>query len=226
MPDLPPALHDWDLTPTDAIAVQRRLAPLVVREDRLGAVRLVAGIDVGFPRSLDPDGAVARAAVAVLSYPELELLEVARAEVAVGFPYVPGLLSFREAPAILAAYARLRLEPDLLIFDGQGIAHGRRLGIASHIGLWLDRPSIGSAKSILVGRPGPLAATAGSTAEMIDRGEVVGLAVRTRQDVTPVYVSTGHRVSLPTAARFVLGCCRRYRLPEPQRQAHRAASGG
>ncbi|MDQ3700878.1 MAG: deoxyribonuclease V, partial [Chloroflexota bacterium] len=206
-------------------------------------VRRVAGVDVGFPRGLtssegeasaetptggSPAGGeteVARAAIAVLSYPELAVLEVSRAVVPVRFPYVPGLLSFREAPAILAAYERLRLEPDLLIFDGQGIAHRRRFGIASHIGLWLDKPSIGSAKSILVGRHGPLDEAAGSMADLIDRDEVVGVALRTRRGVTPVYVSIGHRIDLPTATRFVLSCCRRYRLPEPQRQAHLAASG-
>ncbi|MGH2354486.1 MAG: deoxyribonuclease V [Chloroflexota bacterium] len=214
-------LHDWDLSADEAIALQHVLAPRVVHQNAFGEVRRVAGIDVGFPGS----GDVARAAVAVLSYPDLELLETARAELPVTFPYVPGLLSFREAPAILAAYERLHTEPDLLIFDGQGIAHRRRFGIAAHVGLWLDKPSIGSAKSILVGRHGPLGHEAGSTAELVDRGEVVGLAVRTRRGVTPVYVSIGHRIDLPAAARFVLGCCRRYRLPEPQRQAHLAASG-
>jgi deoxyribonuclease V len=225
MPALPPPLHAWDLTPDEAVALQRRLAPRVVRENRFGEVRLVAGVDVGFPRALDPEGGVARAAVAVLRYPDLTVAEVARAEVPVTFPYVPGLLSFREAPAILAAYARLQLEPDLLIFDGQGLAHQRRFGIACHVGLWLDKPAIGSAKSILVGRYGPLGDAAGSQADLVDRGEVVGVALRTRRAVTPVYVSIGHRVDLPTAARLVLSCCQRYRLPEPQRQAHLAASG-
>ncbi|HEX2186276.1 MAG TPA: deoxyribonuclease V [Chloroflexota bacterium] len=216
-------LHDWALTPQEAIAVQRRLAPLVERENRFGEIRYVAGIDVGFaPRNGHAD--LARAAVAVLSYPDLAVVEVSRAERPVTFPYVPGLLSFREAPAILAAYEQLNLDPDLLIFDGQGIAHRRRLGIASHVGLWLDKPSIGSAKSILVGRHGPLGEEMGSMAELIDRGEVVGVALRTKRAVSPVYVSIGHRVDLPTAAQLVLSCCRRYRLPEPQRQAHLAAS--
>ncbi len=230
----------------EAIALQRRLAPQVVRENRLGEVRRVAGVDVGFPKAAQlrdggeaatqrsagessrpagKEAEVARAAIAVLSYPELAVLEVSRAQAPVQFPYVPGLLSFREAPAILAAYEGLRLEPDLLIFDGQGIAHRRRFGIASHVGLWLDKPSIGSAKSILVGRHGPLDEEVGAMADLVDRGEVVGVALRTRRAVTPVYVSIGHRIDLPTAARFVLSCCRRYRLPEPQRQAHNAASG-
>jgi deoxyribonuclease V len=213
------------VTPDEAVELQIRLAPRVVREaGPAGEVRLVAGVDVGFPRSLHPAGEIARAAVAVLSYPELEPVEVARAEVPVTFPYVPGLLSFREAPAILAAYERLRTTPDLLIFDGQGIAHRRRFGIACHVGLWLDRPALGSAKSILVGHHLPLGQAPGSAADLVDRREVVGAAVRTRAGVAPVYVSIGHRIDLATAVRFELGCCRRYRLPEPQRRAHQAAS--
>jgi deoxyribonuclease V len=201
------------------MAIQRRLAPRVIRRNAVGEVRYVAGVDAGFP------GEMARAGVAVLRYPELDVVDVGVAEVPVTFPYVPGLLSFREAPAVLAAVDKLRVQPDLLIVDGQGIAHRRRFGIASHLGLWLDIPSIGSAKSLLVGRHGPLADEPGATAELIDRGEVVGVALRTRRGVNPLYVSIGHRVDLPTAAHYVLSCCRRYRLPEPQRQAHLAASG-
>ncbi len=212
-------IHSWDVGPADAIAIQRELASRVVREDRLDEVRTVAGVDVGFR------GDLTRAAIAVLSYPALELLSVARAERPTTFPYVPGLLSFREAPAVLDAYARLDREPDLLIVDGQGYAHPRRLGIACHLGVLLDKPSIGSAKSILVGRHGELGEEPGATAEMVDRGEVVGLALRTKARVKPVYVSIGNRVSLETAARYVLACVRGYRLPEPQRQVHLAASG-
>ena len=212
--------HAWDVTPPEAIAIQQRLRGLVIKEDAFGPVAFVAGVDIGF----EDGGATTRAAVAVLRFPELTLHEHAISRRPTAFPYVPGLLSFREAPAILAAYAGLRETPDLLIFDGQGIAHRRRFGIASHVGLWLDMPSIGSAKSILVGTHGPLGEEAGSTAEMVDSGEVVGLAVRTKRRVKPVYVSIGHRVDLPTAAEFVLRCCRGYRLPEPQRQAHLAAS--
>jgi deoxyribonuclease V len=211
-------LHGWDVGPAAAVALQRRLAPLVEREDRLGEIRRVAGVDVGFR-----DG-MTRAAIAVLGYPDLELLAVSRVERPTTFPYVPGLLSFREAPAILDAYSALDAEPDLLIVDGQGRAHPRRFGIACHLGLYLDRPAIGSAKSVLVGRHGPLGDEPGATAELVDRGEVVGLAVRTKARVKPVYVSVGHRVSLATAARLVLACARGYRLPEPQRRAHLAAS--
>jgi deoxyribonuclease V len=219
MPPLPPPLHGWDLSAEEAIAIQQSLSPRVVRQNDLGEVRYVAGVDAGFPRQM------ARAAIAVLTYPELHVTEMAMAEVPVSFPYVPGLLSFREAPAILAAYEKLAIEPDLLIVDGQGIAHSRRFGIASHLGLLLDIPSIGSAKSRLVGRHGTLAEERGATADLSDRGEVVGLVVRTRSRVNPLYVSIGHRIDLPTSAHYVLTCCTRYRLPEPQRQAHLAASG-
>jgi deoxyribonuclease V len=162
--------------------------------------------------------------VAVLSYPELRVVEIARAEVPTTFPYVPGLLSFRETPAVLAAYERLSTRPDMVIVDGQGYAHRRRFGIACHLGVLLDVPSIGSAKSLLVGRHGPLGEERGATTQLIDRHEVVGMVVRTRQKVNPLYVSIGHRIDLPTAVEYVLACCTRYRLPEPQRQAHMAAS--
>ncbi len=216
-----PLTHRWDLSPDEAIALQRQLAPQVVKENRFGEIRLVAGVDVGFPGG----GDVTRAAVAVLSFPELTLVEVARAEVPTTFRYVPGLLSFRETPAVLTAFEQLRAKPDLLVVDGQGYAHRRRFGIACHVGVLLDIPSIGSAKSLLVGRHGPLADERGATADLVDRGEVIGQVVRTRPRVNPLYVSIGHRIDLPTAVHYVLACCTRYRLPEPQRAAHNAASG-
>ena len=217
----PPIAHRWDLSTNEAIALQRQLAPRVVKENRFGEIRRVAGVDVGFPGG----GDVTRAAIAVLSFPELDLIEVARIEVPTTFPYVPGLLSFRETPAVLAAYDRLQTKPELLIVDGQGYAHRRRFGIACHVGILLDVPAIGSAKSLLVGRHGSLADERGATADLIDRGEVVGQVVRTRPRVNPLYVSIGHRIDLHTAVRYVLACCTRYRLPEPQRAAHNAASG-
>jgi deoxyribonuclease V len=211
-------LNAWDVLPAEAVEIQRRLAPLVIRRDEVGDVRRVAGVDVGFV------GERTRAAVVVLAYPELRVLDVSLALEPTRFPYVPGLLSFREAPAVLSAFEALKVEPDLVIVDGQGIAHPRRLGIAAHLGLCLDRPTIGCAKSLLVGRHGPLGEEVGATAELVDRGEVVGAAVRTKRGVKPVYVSIGNRVDLPVAIRYVLACCRGYRLPEPQRQAHLAAS--
>lgn len=167
---------------------------------------------------------VARAAAVRLAYPSLELQEQVFAEEPLRFPYVPGLLSFREAPAILAALARLEHLPDVILVDGQGIAHPRRLGIASHLGVLLDHPTIGVAKSILVGKAGPLDEARGSTAELRAGGEVIGQLVRTRPGVKPVIVSIGHRADLPSAVALVLACGRGYRLPEPVRLADRLAS--
>jgi deoxyribonuclease V len=170
-------------------------------------------------------GEVARAAVVVLSYPALGLLEQSVAQEPVAMPYIPGFLAFREAPAIIAACEKLAIEPDLFIFDGQGIAHPRGMGIASHVGVILDKPSIGCAKSRLWGKHHEPAAQAGSYVHLYDGEDVIGAVLRTRDNVSPVYVSIGHRVDLETAIEYVLGCCKRYRLPEPTRYAHRAASG-
>ena len=213
---LPPPLHSWDLAPAEAVRLQTELASRIERTDRLGAVRFVAGIDI----SANDRTGVARAAVVVLTFPALEEVEVARAQEPLRMRYVPGLLSFREAPVILKACERLRQAPDLLMVDGQGIAHPRRIGIASHLGLLLDLPSIGCAKSILRGRHEPLPDEVGARAPLIDRGEVIGMALRTRRRAQPLIVSIGHRVSLETAVRFVEQCSRGYRLPEPTRLAH------
>ncbi len=211
--------HSWDVTTSEAVAIQKRLAPHVVRENAFGELRYIAGVDAGFPKE------TSRAAIAVLTFPGLELVETVVAELPVAFPYVPGLLSFREAPAAIAAFHKLTTRPDLLIVDGQGIAHRRRFGIACHLGVLLDVPAIGSAKSLLVGRHADLPEEAGATTDLVHRGEVIGSVVRTRTRVKPLYVSTGHRVDLPTAVELILACCRKYRLPEPQRAAHNAASG-
>jgi deoxyribonuclease V len=211
----------WTLVPSEAIALQERLRTRVVREDRLGEVRTVAGVDVGF----EDDGRTARAAVAVLALPRLELAERAVARVPVRFPYVPGLLSFREAPAVLAAFERLQTAPDLILYDGQGIAHPRRFGIASHVGLLLDRPTIGVAKSRLVGEHRAPPGRRGAWVPLVDAGEVIGAVLRSRAGVAPLYVSIGHRLSLETAVRWVMACVTRYRLPETTRWAHRLASG-
>ncbi len=217
----PLALDDWDLAPAAAVARQRELAARVERTDRIGEVRRIAGVDVGF----ESGGQVSRAAVAVLDYPSLAVVETAIARVRTRFPYVPGLLSFREAPAVLAAFERLRDSVDLILYDGQGIAHPRRCGVASHVGLLLDRPSIGVAKSRLVGEHRLPAARRGAWTPLVDGGETIGAVLRTRARVKPVYVSIGHRVSLATAVHWTLACCTRYRLPETTRQAHRLASG-
>jgi deoxyribonuclease V len=163
--------------------------------------------------------------IVVLSYPDLATIEVATAERPVSFPYVPGLLSFREAPAVLAAAESLRNEPDLIIVDGQGIAHPRRFGIAAHLGLLLDRPTIGCAKSRLVGRHDPVGPQAGDSAVLRDGGDEIGMVLRTKAGSNPLFVSIGNKIDLPTAVRFVLATGRGYRLPEPTRRAHLAAAG-
>lgn len=214
-------LHDWHMTTAQAREIQLRLAGQVSTRDELGPVRLVAGVDI----SVDSPSGNARGAVVVLSYPQLELVEARIAEGKPGFPYVPGLLSFRECPLILQACRQLVLLPDLILVDGQGMAHPRRIGIACHLGLFLNTPTIGCAKSVLCGQHDALPPQAGSWAEMVDRGEVVGAALRTRDNVAPVYVSIGHKVDLKAAIRWVKQCCRGYRLPEPARLAHLAAGG-
>ena len=208
-------LHDWNLKPEAAIALQRELAQRIVREDQLGEVHCVAGVDM----ALNEESGMARAAVVLLSYPDLEILERHVYEEPVRMPYIPGLLSFREAPSVLGAFARLRQQPDLVMVDGQGIAHPRRLGIASHLGLWLDLPTIGCGKSILVGHHAHLSEEQGSWVPLVDEGETIGAVVRTRAHVKPMIISIGHRISLETSLRYVLACSRGYRLPEPTRQA-------
>jgi len=212
--------HPWNLAPVEAIALQAELAGRVETTDRLGAVTRVAGVDCGF----EERGRVTRAAVAVLAWPGLAPVETVVARLPTTFPYVPGLLSFRELPAVLEAFAQLAGLPDLLLCDGQGIAHPRRLGIASHLGLLLDLPAIGVGKSRLVGEFREPGKRRGATSPLLHRGEMVGMVLRTRDGVKPLFVSVGHRVSLQTAVRWVLDCAPRYRLPEPIRAADRAAS--
>lgn len=214
-------LHGWEMTPDQAKQIQRELAGMVSRRNEVNAVHLVAGVDIS---ASDARG-LARGAVVVLRYPELTLVERKVIEKQVTFPYVPGLLSFRESPIILAACEELEVTPDLVLVDGQGIAHPRRLGLASHLGLLWDRPTIGCAKSRLCGEHKLVAAQPGSQAEIIDNGEVVGAALRTKMSVAPIYVSIGHKLDLEAAIAWVLHCCHGQRLPEPTRLAHLAASG-
>lgn len=212
-------LHDWAMTPREAIALQRRLAANVVREDRLGPVRWVAGVDVAYDRR--GRSGIARAAAVVFTFPDLDVVDSAALGLAVDFPYVPGLLTFREAPPALAVLEKLSVRPDVLLCDGHGLAHARRCGFASHLGLFLDTPSVGVAKSVLVGRydePGP---DKGDWTPLIDKDEVVGAALRTREGTRPIFVSIGHRVGLATAVDLVLRCTTRYRLPETTRAADR-----
>lgn len=213
--------HSWNLSPRAAVALQHRLRSKVVRLGRPRQVRTVAGTDVGFERN----GAIARAAVAVLSYPRLELVDFAVAQQPVRFPYVPGLLSFREVPALLAALGRLRVKPDLILCDGQGLAHPRRFGLACHLGVICGVPAIGVAKSRLIGEHGAPMRRRGAWVPLRDKGETIGAVLRSRAGARPIYVSIGHRVSLPVAVRYVMACTTRFRLPETTRWAHRLASG-
>jgi deoxyribonuclease V len=210
-------LHPWTLTPKDAIALQRRLVDQVVTDNHLGLVRFVAGADIATYK----DSPYGYAGVVVMSFPELEIVETASAAVELTFPYIPGLLAFRELPVLLEAFARLTRTPDLILVDGQGLAHPRRFGIACHLGLLLDAPTIGCAKSRLFGRHRAPSVRKGGVAHLYDEDDrVIGAAVRTKDRTNPIYVSIGHKIDLPTAIRYTLACDRGYRLPEPTRQAH------
>lgn len=213
------ASHPWDVEPQEAMEIQRQLQDEVVVETIFDEVETVAGIDCGFK-----DGK-ARAAVVVLGYPDLQPVDQAVAQIPMPFPYVPGLLSFREAPAVLEALEELRVEPDLLILDGHGYAHPRRLGLACHVGVITGVPAIGCAKSRLIGEHEEAAAEKGHWVPLYDAGEVIGAVVRSRTNVLPIFVSIGHQVDLETAVDIVLGCCTKYKLPETTRYAHRVAGG-
>ena len=213
--NLPAPLHRWNVTPTRARAIQIELAGRVSQKGSLGAARLVAGADLAF--SADKSRCVA--GVVVWDAAGEQIVEQQIAVRPVRFPYVPGLLSFREAPALLAAIRKLRTEPDVFIFDGQGRAHPRRFGLACHLGVLIDRPSIGCAKSRLIGRHDEPASHRGATAPLMDGPERIGTVLRTRDGVKCVYVSVGHRAEITSAVRLVLRCCTRYRLPEPTRLA-------
>ncbi len=214
-------LHGWQLSPAEAVNLQRELAAQVSTKGWPGNPRYIAGTDLAAGKA----GGIATAAAVVLAYPEMKIAEVKLARGRLEWPYVPGLLSFREAPLVLAATESLSITPDLFIVDGQGTAHPRRIGLASHLGLFWDIPTIGCAKSLLKGSCEEPGTERGSWTEIRDRGEVIGAAVRTRERVRPVYVSPGHKISLEAAVYWVLACCRGYRLPEPTRLAHQAAGG-
>lgn len=219
-------LHRWDLTPAEAIALQSELASQIVREGDPDDVRLVAAADIAFvERTRGWRAGTARAAAVLMTYPELTVVEHHVVETPVGFPYVPGLLSFREVPALALVFERLAATPDLLLVDGQGIAHPRRFGIAAHVGLLAGVPTIGCAKSRLCGEAGDPAPERGSTAELIDGGEVIGRVVRTKDGVKPLYVSVGHLIGLREAVEWVLRLAPTHRLPEPIRLADRLSKG-
>ncbi|MFE1600944.1 deoxyribonuclease V [Methylobacterium sp. ID0610] len=211
--------HAWDVTPAEAVALQRQLAREVVadRPIDLSAVRVVAGVDVSVKENRS------HAAVVVSTFPDFRVVETVTVERPTPFPYVPGLLSFREGPVLEEAFERLTSEPDVFLFDGMGTAHPRRIGIACHMGLWLERPTIGCGKTRLCGRNAPLPEEKGAQVPLIDRGETIGAVVRTRTGTHPLFISPGHRADIPSAVALVLACSPKFRLPEPIRQAHKAA---
>ena len=217
----PVTWHDWEVSLTEARQIQERLAARVSRRNDVREVHFVAGIDVAAGRK----AGLATAAAVVLSYPELAAVEIEMVKGELNYPYIPGFLSFRELPLALRAYEKLATIPDLVMVDGQGIAHPRRLGLASHLGLFISRPTIGCAKSPLCGTFAVPDSPAGSYSEVVENGETIAVALRTKTGVKPVFVSVGHKVSLNAARKWVLGCCRDYRLPEPTRLAHLAAGG-
>jgi deoxyribonuclease V len=204
------------------IAQQRELAQRIIVEDRLDFTEpaLIAGTDVGFEQG----GEVTRAAIVVLSYPELTPVEYLIARIATEIPYIPGLLSFREVPALMAAWGSLTLRPQLVFVDGQGVAHPRRVGVASHLGLLIDTPTIGIAKSRLCGRHEPVADDVGAVQPLLDKGEQIGFVLRSKARCKPLYISSGHLISQRTALDWVLRCFKGYRLPEPTRWADAIAS--
>ena len=213
-------LHNWNLTPEEAVRVQRELRSRLVLAWDGQQVNTIGGVDV----SIQPE--TTRAAIVIISYPDLKPIDAAVADAPLVFPYIPGLLSFREGPAVLLAWHKLKQKPDLLMFDGQGIAHPRGIGIASHMGLWLERPSIGVAKSRLYGRHAEVGPSRGDQEDLLDKdGAIIGTVLRTRERSKPLYVSPGNAIDVQHATQFVLDCCTGYRLPEPTRWAHKVAGG-
>ena len=211
--------HPWGVSPAEAREIQRRLQGRVLVQPFALQPEVVAGVDVSIKDER------ARAAVVLLSYPDLVPFQSAVADMPVSFPYVPGLLAFREGPVVLAALEQLTRRPDVLMFDAQGLAHPRRMGLATHLGVLLDMPAVGCAKSLLCGRYAEPGERKGNWTPLLDGDEVIGAVVRTRDGVQPVFVSVGHRVDLEAAIALALNCTTRYRLPEPTRWAHLVAGG-
>ena len=210
----------WVTNVAEAKLIQEQLKDRVITHDALKKIKYVAGVDVGFQENYK----ITQAAVAVLSFPELELVEHAIAKMPTTFPYIPGYLSFREIPAILKALEKLQIVPDLILCDGQGLAHPRRFGLACHLGVLIDLPTIGVAKSLFVGKHQEVDIQKGSWQPLIDQDETIGLILRSRTNVKPIYVSIGHKISLPTAKEYVMQCLTKYRLPETTRWADKLAS--
>ena len=213
-------LHNWNLTPQEAVRIQTGFRERLILKWDERPVHTVGGVDVSIKDEFT------RAAIVVLRYPELTPMEAVVEDAPLVFPYIPGLLAFREGPAVLAAWTQLQNKPDLLMFDGQGIAHPRGVGIASHMGLWLERPTIGVAKSRLYGLHTEVGPKRGDRADLLDKNtNVIGAVVRTREKTNPLYISPGHLMDVSHAVEFVMACTSSYRLPEPTRWAHKVAGG-
>lgn len=209
-------LHSWNITYSEAVNIQQELSSCIIIQNYETNPILVAGADVSYSKGSD----IFFSGIIVFEIPSMAIVEEATAQGKVDFPYIPGLLSFRESPILLKAFDKLKNIPDVVIIDGQGIAHPRGLGIASHIGLILDIPTIGCAKSVLVGKYEMPDIEAGKYTPLVFKGKNVGVALRTKRNVSPVFISPGHKMDIPSAVDIVLNTCRGYRLPEPTRQAH------
>lgn len=211
-------VHPWDVSPKEALAIQKNLTTKIVTNTPLNPrrIKMIAGADVSYDKQTNR----VYGAVAVLAFPGLNIIDNAVCALPARFPYVPGLLVFREGPALLEAFDKITTTPDVVMFDGHGIAHPRGIGIATHVGLLLDIPSIGVAKSVLVGDYDQPDIEAGSRTPLVKNGQLLGVALRTRKNVSPVFVSIGYKVNLESAINLVLQCLSKYRLPEPVRQAH------
>jgi len=212
--------HDWKVTPQQAISIQKELQKKIITKDSFGEIKQVAGVDVGF----EEEGKITRAAIAILDFPSLQLNEVVIGRCKTEFPYVPGLLSFRELPAVIKGLEKLEQLPDLLLCDGQGFAHPRRFGLACHLGLITDIPSLGVGKTRLIGNHQHVPNQKGAWQPLMDKEESIGAVLRTRVNVKPIYISIGHRICLETAIDFVMQCTTRFKLPETTRIAHKYAS--
>ncbi|CUS96514.1 endonuclease V [Candidatus Kryptobacter tengchongensis] len=209
-------LHSWDVSPEEAIKIQNEMRNLVKIENLQSQIRYIAGADISF----DKGSNTVYAGIVVLKFPELVEVDRSLLITEVNFPYIPGLLSFRESPALIKAWEKIKIIPDVVIIDGQGIAHPRRFGIASHFGVLIDKPTIGCAKSLLVGKYKEPDEKAGSYSYLYDSGEIIGVALRTRDNVQPVFVSIGHKITLDESIEIIMQSIRGYRIPEPTRQAH------
>lgn len=209
-------LHSWDVTPAEAVALQKKLRDRIVLQPLPEKIELIAGADISFNRYSDE----IYAGIVILQLPKLNIVARTGVQSIAKFPYVPGLLSFREAPSLLEVWEKLSVRPDVLVLDGQGIAHPRRLGIAAHLGLLIDLPTIGCGKTLLTGKYEEPEEIAGSASPLIDKGEVIGAVLRTKNRVKPVYISPGHKADIQSSVELMMRCVTKYRIPEPTRQAH------